>query len=153
MPEENTRATLISHFVGQPGGLLKALHTLQNQSEANFLAPKDLELVASMFCVPQAKVWGTVTFYSLFSTTPRGRHIIRVCENAPCHVVGAQNILRALEERLGVSSGNTTKDDRFTLLATSCLGVCGVAPAIMIGNTVYGNLTEGKIPSILAEYR
>jgi len=154
MPEiASERRNLISHYVGQPGGLLKALHVLQDSTEANFLSPRDVELVAAAFGVPVAKVWGTATFYSLYSTVPRGRHIIRVCESAPCHVVGAQDILAALATRLCIAPGETTPDGRFTLEVASCLGVCGVAPAIMIGNSVHGNLTKEKLPSILAEYR
>ncbi|MBS3937851.1 MAG: NAD(P)H-dependent oxidoreductase subunit E [Peptococcaceae bacterium] len=149
----NKRSAQIDVFVGQPGGMLKALHALQSQSEANFLSPADIKLVASKFGVPVAKVWGTVTFYSLFATTPRGRHIIRVCENAPCHVVGASDILAALEQHLKIRAGGTTTDGLFTLEATSCLGVCGVAPAIMIDSTVYGNLTKEQLPALLAEYR
>jgi len=147
------RRNLISQYVGQPGGLLKALHVLQDDAEANFLSPRDVELVATVFGVPTAAVWGTATFYSLYSTVPRGRHIIRVCENAPCHVVGAQDILAALSTQLCIAPSETTPDGRFTLEVTSCLGVCGVAPAIMIGNSVHGNLTKEKLPAILAEYR
>jgi NADH:ubiquinone oxidoreductase subunit E len=144
---------LIKPFVGQPGGLLKALHALQNKNPSNFLSPKDIELAAEVFEVPVAKVWGTATFYSLYSTTPRGRHIIRVCESAPCHVVGALNILKTLEGILGVKQGETTTDGRFTLELTSCLGVCGVAPAVMINENVHGNLTPETISDILANYR
>jgi len=154
MPEiASERRNLISQYVGQPGGLLKALHVLQDSAEANFLSPRDVQLVATAFGVPAAIVWGTATFYSLYSTVPRGRHIIRVCENAPCHVVGAQDILVALATQLCIAPGETTPDGRFTLEATSCLGVCGVAPAMMIGNSVHGNLTKEKLPAILAEYR
>lgn len=149
----SSRRALAEAYVHQPGGLLKALHALQNSSPNNFLSPWDLQLVAEMFNVPLAKVWGTTTFYSLYSTTPRGRHIIRVCESAPCHVVGAMDILKALEGALGIEVGQTTRDGRFTLEVTSCLGVCGVAPAIMIGATVHGNLTRDKLNSILAEYK
>ena len=143
---------LILPFVSQPGGLLKALHALQNRSPNNFLSPKDVELAAEVFDMPVSQVWGTVTFYSLYSTTPRGRHIIRVCESAPCHVVGAMNVLRALENTLGIKVGETTKDSRFTLEVASCLGVCGVAPAMMINEEVHGNLTPETLSEILANY-
>lgn len=149
----SSRRSLAEAHVNQPGGLLKALHALQNSSPNNFLSPADLQMVADVFNVPLAKVWGATTFYSLYSTTPRGRHIIRVCESAPCHVVGAMDILKALEGSLGIQVGQTTPDGRFSLEVTSCLGVCGVAPAIMIGSTVHGNLTIEKLNSVLAEYK
>ncbi len=143
---------MILPFVDQPGGLLKALHALQNASLDHFLAPSDLKLVAEVFGVPEAKVWGTVTFYSLYSTSPRGRHIIRVCESAPCYVVGAMDILKSLGAMLNVQPGETTSDGRFTLEVASCLGVCGVAPALMVNMDVHGNLTRDKLAAILAEY-
>lgn len=143
---------MILPFVDQPGGLLKALHALQNASPDHFLAPSDLKLVAEVFGVPEAKVWGTVTFYSLYSTSPRGRHIIRVCESAPCYVVGAMDILKSLGAMLNVQPGETTSDGRFTLEVASCLGVCGVAPALMVNMDVHGNLTRDKLAAILAEY-
>ena len=147
-----SRREAILPYVKEPGGLLKALHELQNASPDHFLAPNDLKLVAEVFGVPEAKVWGTATFYSLFSTTPRGRHIIRVCESAPCYVVGAMDILKTLEETLDIKAGETTGDGRFTLEVASCLGVCGVAPALMIDMDVYGNLSQDKLSAILAAY-
>jgi len=155
MTEHHTggrKRQLIVPYVNEPGGLLKALHALQNASPCHFLAPDELKLVAEVFGLPAAKVWGTATFYSLYSTTPRGRHIIRVCESAPCYVVGAMDILKTLEVTLGVKPGETTEDGRFTLEVASCLGVCGVAPALMIGMDVHGNLSPGKLSAILAEY-
>ncbi|MDP3488265.1 MAG: NAD(P)H-dependent oxidoreductase subunit E [Bacillota bacterium] len=146
------RRTLIESLIGEPGGLLKALHALQNSNANNFLSPQDMELVAEAFGVPLAKVWGVATFYSLYSTRPRGRYIIRVCESAPCHVVGAHNILTALGKTLNVRTGETTADGKFTLEVTSCLGICGVAPAIMINDTVHGNLTPELLASVLALY-
>lgn len=142
----------IAAFVDQPGGLIKALHKLQDLSGYNFLSPQDIELAAEVFGIPTAGVWGTATFYSLFSMTPRGKYVIRVCESAPCHVVGAVNILSELESHLGVKVGETTRDGRFTLEVASCLGVCGVAPALMINESIHGNLTTQGLAKILADY-
>ena len=103
--------------------------------------------------MPLSKVYGVATFYTLFSTKPKGKHIIRICENAPCHVLGATAVIEAFEEELGISMGGTTHDGEFTLEHTSCLGVCGVAPTVMIDDTVYGNLTPERVPLILREYR
>lgn len=138
--------------VNEPGGLIKALHKLQDLSGHNFLSPQDIELAAEVFNIPVASVWGSVTFYSMFSTTPRGRHVIRVCESAPCHVVGAMNIVEALEKTLNIKVGETTKDGRFTLELASCLGVCGVAPAMMINQNVHGNLTVDNLRDSLNIY-
>ena len=142
----------IATFVDQPGGLIKALHKLQDQSGYNFLSPQDIELAAEVFKMPTASVWGTATFYSLFSMTPRGKYVVRVCESAPCHVVGALNILSELEKQLGVKVGETTKDGLFTLEVASCLGVCGVAPALMVNENIHGNLTLHSLAEVLAGY-
>jgi NADH:ubiquinone oxidoreductase subunit E len=87
----------------------------------------------------------------MFSFMPRGKYVIRVCESPPCHILGAQTIFKAIESELGVKVGETTDDGLFTLEGTSCLGVCGVAPAMMINDEVYGNLDKEKIHKILSQ--
>jgi NADH:ubiquinone oxidoreductase subunit E len=93
------------------------------------------------------------TFYSLLYTKPKGKYTVRVCESAPCHVQGAQEVVDTLVRELGVSFGETTPDGLFTLEKVSCLGVCGVAPAVMIDDRVYGNLTPETVAAVLQEYR
>ncbi|MEW6229272.1 MAG: NADH-quinone oxidoreductase subunit NuoE [Bacillota bacterium] len=131
--------------------LVTILHDVQK--EAGYLSEETLAEIASGLDIPVSKVYGVATFYTLFSVKPKGEYIIRVCENAPCHVLGAKAIVGALEKELGISMGNTTPDGKFTLEYTSCLGVCGVAPAIMINDAVYGNLTPERVPVILKEYK
>ena len=127
------------------------LHAVQK--ETGYLCDEVLTQVADKLNLPLSKVYGVATFYSLFTVKPKGKHIIRVCESAPCHIVGAQEVYRALEENLGIKAGENSPDGLFTLEFASCLGVCGVAPAIMINEDVYGNLTPEMIPGILAKYR
>ncbi len=131
--------------------LVAVLHDVQKA--AGYLSEEALTEIASGLDVPISKVYGVATFYTLFSVKPKGEHIIRVCENAPCHVLGAKAIVAALERELGIPMGSTTPDGRFTIEYTSCLGVCGVAPAIMIDEAVYGNLTPERVPLILREYK
>ncbi len=130
--------------------LVAVLHDVQR--EAGYLSEEALVEIARGLDIPISKVYGVATFYTLFSMKPKGEHVIRVCENAPCHVLGAQAIVDALEKELGVPMGGTTADGKFTLEYTSCLGVCGVAPALMIDDAVYGNVTPERIPLILKEY-
>lgn len=118
-----------------------------------YLSEPAMQQVADALGITVGKVFGVATFYSLFATAPKGMHIIRLCESAPCHIGGAEEICAALEEELGVSPGQTTADGLFTLEYTSCLGVCGVAPAMMIDETVYGNLTVAKVKDIIGDYR
>jgi len=98
-------------------------------------------------------VEGVASFYSMFSLKPSGRYVIRLCDSPPCHLVGSKSLLEYLEKKLKIKVGETTPDRLFTLELTSCLGVCAVAPAMMINDEVYGNLTFEKIDKILEEKR
>lgn len=129
--------------------LLQILHDLQDGSGDNSLHHDAIEQLSKIMKLTVSDIVGTASFYSMFSLRPRGRHVIRLCDSPPCYIKGSENILVALEKRLGVSMGATTSDGMFTLETTSCLGVCGVAPAMMIDDVVYGNLTESKVNGIL----
>ncbi len=129
--------------------LIQILHDIQDVSGDNSLHRESLEELAKEMNLTVADIVGTASFYTMFSLTPRGKHIIRICISPPCYIMGSENILVALENKLGVKMGETTPDRLFTLEETSCLGVCGVAPAMMIGDEVYGNLTEKKVGEII----
>ncbi len=129
--------------------LLQILHDMQNSTGDNSLHKEELEELSKLMEIPVSDLVGTASFYSMFSLTPRGRHIIRLCESPPCYVMGEEDILRAIEKKLGITIGETTADGAFTLEATSCLGTCGVAPVMMVDEEVYGNLTEAKVAQIL----
>ncbi|HEX8992873.1 MAG TPA: NAD(P)H-dependent oxidoreductase subunit E, partial [Anaerolineales bacterium] len=87
-----------------------------------------------------------------FSLKPTGAHVVRFCESAPCHVVGAQQVLDALEGALGVKAGETSEDKKWSLFMTSCLGICSVGPVFLVDDDVYGNVTTEKVPEILRRY-
>ncbi len=127
--------------------LLEILGHLQRGR--SYLEKETLLAVAEELDLPAAEVYGTATFYSLYSTVPRGKHIIRVCENAPCHIDGAAAVLAAVQAYLGLQVNETTEDGRFTLETTSCLGICSAAPALMIDDDVHGNLTPESAVGIL----
>lgn len=119
----------------------------------NSLPSPVLAEVARLVDTSPAQLNGFVTFYTMLSTVPRGRHVIRVCTSGPCHVSGAPAVLNALKQLLGVDMGDTTPDGEFTLEGSSCLGICGVSPAIMIDEDAYGNLTPEDLPRILEAKR
>jgi NADH:ubiquinone oxidoreductase subunit E len=145
---------IIEKYAPDPENLLFILHDIQDSKPEHFLSFKDLQEVAKYLGMPVSKVQGVATFYSMYSLEPRGKYIIRVCESAPCHVMGALDILKEFKEILGLEHiGDTTKDKLFTLETSACLGVCGVAPACMINDTVYGNLTKEKIKQIIDSLR
>ena len=115
--------------------------------------PQDVqEMIADGLGTTLSEVYGVSTFYSQFSLEPKGEHVIGVCLGTACYVKGSQKVLDRLCEELKVEVGRTTKDGKFTLNATRCLGACGLAPVMMIGDEVYGRLTPDQVPGILAKY-
>ena len=96
-------------------------------------------------------LYATASFYSMFSLQLVGKHVIRFCESAPCHVVGAREVIEAIQSHLGIGVGETTPDNEWTLLTTSCIGLCSVAPVILVDDQLYGNLTPARVPEILAK--
>lgn len=98
-------------------------------------------------------LYATASFYSMFSLTPTGKHVIRFCESAPCHVVGAREVIEAIQDHLGIQAGETTADNQWTLLTTSCIGVCSVGPVFLVDDEIYGNVTPERVPAILAKYQ
>ena len=115
--------------------------------------PQDVqEMIAEGTGATLSEVYGVSTFYSQFSLEPKGEHVIGVCLGTACYVKGSQKVLDRLSEELKIEVGRTTKDGKFTLNATRCLGACGLAPVMMIGDEVYGRLTPDQVPEILAKY-
>ncbi len=132
--------------------LINTLHKVQDYF-GNYIPIEAAEIVAEELMIPKSKVYEVLTFYTMFSTKPRGKYVIRVCVNLPCHVTGGREIVQTLQEILGVKFGETTKDNLFTLETTSCLGLCGVAPVIMINDQYYGDLTPKKVREIIENLR
>lgn len=142
---------IIAEYAGQPGALIPVLHKAQ---ELFGYLPEDVQKrVSDGLNIPLADVYGVITFYSLFSLTPRGQHTIGVCLGTACYVRGADKIIEALAKELGVKPDETTTDGLFTFTVTRCLGACAMAPVMMIDGDVYGRLTPEKIPGIIAKYR
>jgi NADH:ubiquinone oxidoreductase subunit E len=102
--------------------------------------------------IAESQLYGLASFYDMLSTKPRGEHVIKFCENAPCHVVGGKAVWDALKERLNLNNGETTPDSKWTLVTTSCLGLCSVGPVLLVDDDMYGNVTPEQIPDILGRY-
>lgn len=141
----------IQRFGREQGNLLPVLHAVQRK--CGYLTADAMEEVADWLNIPVSEIYGTATFYTLFSTKPLGKHVIRLCDSPPCHIEGSAGVRRLLEKHLGISEGETTDDGLFTLEVVSCIGLCGVAPAMMIDEEVYGNLSPETISAILEKYR
>ena len=134
-----------------PGALMPVLQAAQ---EIFGCVPEDVQkIIAEGLGVTLSEVYGVATFYAQFSLQPKGEYVISVCLGTACYVKGSQSVLDKLSAELGIPVGATTKDGRFTLQATRCLGACGLAPVMTINDEVYGRLTPDQVPGILAKYR
>lgn len=107
--------------------------------------------LSQMMKIPTSQIYSVASFYSMLSTEARGEHVIQFCESAPCHVMGGRQVWNTLLETLGIGPGETTPDGKWTLITTSCLGVCGVGPVMIVDDEVYGNLTPQRTRDILAQ--
>jgi len=133
------------------GSLIHVLH--RAQSLFGYL-PKEVQLfVARKLGIPGAKVFGVVSFYSYFTQTPRGKHTISVCMGTACFVRGADKILDEFSALLGIKNGETSENGQFTLRDVRCIGACGLAPVVMVGEKVYGHVTKEDVTKIIDAYK
>jgi len=123
------------------------------QKEFGYVSREAMEYVAELLDLTPAYVFGVSTFYTMFNKEPVGRHLIQVCTNLPCALMGAEHVVDYLAQKLGIKAGQTTPDNKFSLLRVECLGACGAAPMMQINDTYYENLTREKIDRILAELK
>ncbi len=130
--------------------LITILHKVQEHY--GYLGREQMDAVAQLMQIPTATVTGVATFYHFFRLQPRGKHIIHVCLGTACYVKGADRVVERLKQELGVDVGETTGDGLFSLEASRCLGTCGLAPVLMIGEDVYGHMTPDKVPALLEKY-
>ena len=133
--------------------LLQIIHEVQNHNPHHYLSENDLALIAEYLNVPYSSIYGVVSYYTMFSLKPRGKHIIRVCNSPVCQMADSNDILAKLRHCLGVVVGATTADGVFTLETTECLGQCDTAPGMSVDEQYYGNLTTQKIDTILRKYQ
>ena len=118
-----------------------------------YLSLETQSLIAEALNIPVADVYGVATFYAQFSLEPKGDNIISVCTGTACYVKGAQAILDKIESVLGITDGQTSADGLFTIQNARCIGCCGLAPVMTVGDEVYGKVTTDQIPGIVAKYR
>jgi NADH:ubiquinone oxidoreductase subunit E len=143
-------ANVIDLYKDKEGNLIQILHIAQEIY--GYLSLELQEYIAGALDKPLSEVSGVVTFYSFFSTKPRGKHTIRVCLGTACYVRGGKKIVEALQKTLGVEVGGTTEDGKFTFEVARCIGACGLAPAIMIDDVVYKQVNINRLDSILSRY-
>lgn len=143
-------ANIIDLYKDKEGSLIQILHLAQ---EIYGYLPLELQkIIASSLNIPLSEVSGVITFYSFFSTVPRGEHTIRVCLGTACYVRGGKKLVERLQDLLKIQVGQTTEDGKFTFEVARCIGACGLAPAMMIDNVVYKQVNVNKLESIISKY-
>lgn len=141
----------INSLETKDGALIEVLH--RAQGIFGYLPKEVQEFVAEKLNLPIAKVYGVVTFYSFFTTEPRGKNVVNICMGTACFVRGSGDILKEFEKELGIKNGETTSDMKFTLGSLRCVGACGLAPVLTINDKVYGHVTKSDVKTILSEYK
>lgn len=121
------------------------------QREFRYLPPVALIETAKALDVPLSKVYGAATFYNAFSLTPRGEKIIRVCQGTACHIKGADLIVEQLEAGLGIKTGETSSDMKYTLEVVNCVGVCAMAPVVVLNDKIKGNVRSNKAVKLVTK--
>ena len=120
--------------------------------EIGYLPGEALDEISRLIRVPKSHLFSVASFYRMLSTKARGKHVVQFCESAPCHIAGGREVWQAVKDALQIDENQTTPDGKWTLVTTSCLGVCGVGPVMMIDDDVFGNVDPKQVPSILAKY-
>lgn len=141
----------IADWKDKPGSLIMILHKVQQ--EFTFIPREAAERLAEMLETPLAKIYGVMTFYHYFKTVKPGKHRIAVCMGTACYLKGGQDLLNEAESILGITGSEVTEDGLFSIDAVRCVGCCGLAPVLMVGDEVYGKLAKEQVPEIIAKYR
>lgn len=123
------------------------------QATYGYIPEESIKLISEELSIFPVEIYGVLTFYSQFNLSPRGKHIIKVCQGTACHVMGGKDILDYLSEKLEIKEGETTTDGLFSLERVACLGCCGMAPVVAIDDDFYGEKTIEDVEKLLNKYR
>ena len=141
---------ICASFNNDPQELINVLHKCQEHF--GYLPAEVQEVVSNELVVPVAKIYGVVTFYSFFTMTPKGKHPVSICMGTACYVRGAEKVLDEFKKELGLQVGQTSPDGKFSLSSLRCVGACGLAPVVMVGDKTYGRVAPDDVRNILKEY-
>lgn len=142
---------VIQRYSKEPGQLIRILQKAQDLF--GYLPEEVQSYIAEKTETPVSEVNGVVTFYSLFSTEPKGKNMLNVCMGTACYVKGAQEVMDAIKDQLKIDAGETTPDKLFTVKSTRCIGACGLAPILVANEDVHGKISAGDIVKIIQKYR
>jgi len=142
---------LIAEYEGQRWALIPLLQKIQE--EFGYIPPEATQPIARAFGLFPVQVQGVISFYAQLYTKPQGRRVVRVCRGTACHVRGGKTILKLVKQYLGLEEGETTPDYEYTLETVACIGVCALAPNMVIGTTTHGHMNPKKVAQLLDEKR
>jgi NADH-quinone oxidoreductase E subunit len=146
-PKRQQFDALVAHYPERRSALIPLLHELQ--AEAGYLSPEAIEWAAAYLGLSAADVMSVASFYDMLNLEPVGRHLIHVCQNLTCALLGAEALIRHLEARLGIRMGETTPDGRITLKRMECLAACGAGPALQVDGLYHERMTPEKLDALL----
>jgi NADH-quinone oxidoreductase subunit E len=148
--EAETVETILRRHPQDPSSIIQVMLDIQNEL---YYLPRDvLERVSEHLHVPLSRTYNLATFYKAFSLKPKGKYPIAVCTGTACHVQGSVKILEQIQRELGIHEGETTADKKFSVESVRCLGCCGLAPVVTIGNNLHGKVPLAKVSKILKQY-
>lgn len=143
--------SFIREWKDKPGSLIMILHRVQQ--EFSYIPREAAERLARDLHMPLAKIYGVVTFYHYFKTTKPGKHRMSICLGTACYLKGGRMLVEEAENILGISGATVTDDGLFSIDEVRCVGCCGLAPVLMVGDEVYGKVTKEQVPEIIAKYK
>ena len=150
-PDGQKVKSILARYQSDPGMLVPILQDVQ--AEYNYLPKEALVQVGKGLDVPFSQVYSVASFFKAFSLKPRGRHLVNVCLGTACHVRGAVRVLDEIERRLGIKSGETTKDMKYTLETVNCVGACALGPIVVIDGNYSGQMTGSRVKPLLESYK
>ncbi len=142
---------ILSHFPEARGNLIAILHEVQNHF--HYLPEAELRYISKRTGIPMTQIYSVANFYNRFSLTPKGKYEICVCMGTACHVRGAEKVFDEIKQRLKVDKGETTSDMKFSLEEVRCIGACGLAPAVVINEETFGQVSPKKVGKILSNFK
>lgn len=148
---DNQVSQIVAKYQADQGSVIAILQDVQEAF--SYLPREALESVSRELSIPLSRVLSLATFYRAFSLRPKGRHSVHVCLGTACHVRGAQRVLEKFERELNLTAGQTSADREFSLDAVRCVGCCGLAPVVMVGEEVHGKITPARVTGLIKKYR
>ncbi len=142
---------VLAPFKGKKGVTIAVLQKVQ--AELGYLPREAIEEIGRTLKISPSEIYGVITFYAQFRTTPRGRHIVRVCRGTACHVRGGAAVLDQVKRELGIEENESTPDLEYTLETVACIGACALAPAMVIDEDTFGQMTPGKVTDLFESRR